>query len=111
MFDANGHVAAVLMRADLPKFAANNRNQGTAEEHKATVQGMLAWFGTYTLNGTDLMLHIEGSSFPNWNGSDQKRTNLTISGDELKWMQPAPSVGGAPFVVVWKRAKQSRRSA
>jgi Lipocalin-like domain len=105
MFDANGRVSAVLMRSDLPKYASNSRTQGTAEENKATVQGMIAWFGTYSINGTDLVLQIEGSSFPNWNGSNQKRTNLSVSGDELKWTQPTPSQGGPPVVVVWKRAK------
>jgi hypothetical protein len=105
MFDANGHVGAFLMRSDLPKYASSNRNQGTAEENKATVQGMIAWFGTYSVNGTDLMLHIEGSSFPNWSGTDQKRTNLSITGDELRWTQPTPSAGGAPVPTVWKRAK------
>ncbi len=105
MFDANGHVSAQLMRPDLPKYAANNRTQGTAEEYKATVQGMISYFGTYSVNGTDLMLHIEGSSYPNWTGIDQKRTGLTVTGDELKWTQPTPSAGGPPGVIVWKRAK------
>ena len=105
MFDANGRVSAVLMRSDLPKYASNNRNQGTAEENKATVQGMIVWFGTYSVSGTDLILHIEGSSFPNWNGSNQKRTNLSVTGDELRWTQPTPSMGGPPVQVVWKRAK------
>jgi Lipocalin-like domain len=105
MFDANGRVSAVLMRSDLPKYASNNRNQGTAEENKATVQGTIAWFGTYSVSGTDLILQIEGSSFPNWNGSNQKRTNLSVSGDELRWTQPTPSMGGPPVTVLWKRAK------
>jgi Lipocalin-like domain len=105
MFDANGHVSAHLMRSDLPKYASKNRGQGTPEEYKATVQGMISYFGTYSLNGTDLLFHIEGSSFPNWNGTDQKRTNITITGDELKWTQPTPSAGGSPVAVVWKRAK------
>jgi hypothetical protein len=38
-----------LNRADLPKFAANNRNVGTPEENKAIVQGSFAYFGTYTV--------------------------------------------------------------
>jgi hypothetical protein len=105
MFDANGHVSAQLMKSDLPKYAANNRTQGTAEEYKATVQGFISYFGTYSVNGTDLIFHIEGSSYPNWTGTDQKRSSLTLSGDELKWTNPAPSAGGAPAVVVWKRAK------
>lgn len=46
MLDANGHISATLMKSDLPRYAANNRGQGTAEENKATVQGMITWFGT-----------------------------------------------------------------
>ena len=105
MFDADGHFSSHLMKADLPKYASNSRTQGTPEENKATVQGYLGYFGTYALNGTDLVFHIEGSSFPNWNGTEQKRTNVTITGDELKYSQATPSAGGAPIVVVWKRAK------
>ncbi len=105
MFDANGRFVQVLLRPDLPKYAANNRTQGTAEENKATVQGTLAFFGTYKVEGTTLTRHIEGSSFPNWTETDQKLSELTLTGDELKWTNPAPSGGGGTVVVVWKRAK------
>jgi len=103
--EANGRFSAILMRADLPKYASNNRVQGTAAEHKSTVEGSLAYFGTYSVNGTDLNLHIEGSTFPNWTGADQKRTNISLVGDEFKYVQPLPSGGGSPTPVVWKRAK------
>jgi hypothetical protein len=105
IFSADGHFASVLVRTDIAKYASNSRTQATPAESKATVDGTLAFFGTYTVSGTDLSLHLDGSTFPNWNGADQKRTNLTITGDELKYTQPTPSVGGAPAVVVWRRSK------
>lgn len=105
MFDASGHFASILVRADLPKYASNSRTQATPAESKATVDGTLAFFGTYSVSGTDLNLHIEGSTFPNWNEVDQKRTNLAVTGDELKYTQPTPSGGGGPAVVIWKRNK------
>jgi len=46
-FDANGRFVTVTTRPDVPKFASNNRMQGTAEENKAMVQGGIAYFGTY----------------------------------------------------------------
>ena len=66
---------------------------------------MISYFGTYSVSGTDLLFHIDGSSFPNWIGIDQKRSNITLTGDGLKWTQPTPSAGGTPVAVIWKRAK------
>jgi hypothetical protein len=106
MFDSNGRFSAILMRNDLPKYTSNSRTQGTPAEYKGTVDGSIAYFGTYSVNGTDLDLHVEGSTFANWTGTVQKRTNVSVVGDELKYNVPAPSDGrptAAP--TVWKRAK------
>ena len=72
------------MKSDLPKYASNNRTQGTPAEYKDTAEGNISYFGTYTVSGTDLILHVEGSTFPNWIGTDQKRVNLSLTGDDLK---------------------------
>ena len=45
MFDAGGHYALQIMRADRPKFAANDKNKGTAEEYRGVVQGSNCHFG------------------------------------------------------------------
>src|SRR5258707_1016563 len=63
IFEANGRFSAILMRAELPKYASNNRTQGTPAENKTTVEGSLAYFGTYSVTGTDLNFHIEGSTY------------------------------------------------
>jgi len=105
MLDANGRFSLILMKPDLPKYTSNNRTQGTPQEYKATVDGSLAYFGTYVLNGTDMTLRIEGSTFPNWIGTEQKRNNVAVVGDELKYTNPAPSGGGGVAPLVWKRAK------
>jgi hypothetical protein len=104
-FDNNGRYSLMLMRADLPKYASNNRSQGAAEEYKAIGAGSISYFGTYSVSGSDLILRIESSSFPNWTGTEQKRTNLTLTGDELKYTNTAPSVGGPAAVLVWRRSK------
>jgi hypothetical protein len=98
IFTNNGHFAIVNVRPDLPKFASNNRNEGTAEENKAIVQGSIALFGTYSVEDKVLTLKVEGSTWPSWTGTDQKR-NFTLSADELKWSLPA-SVGGTAEVVL-----------
>ena len=105
IFDANGRYSLQLMRSDQPKYASNNRTQGTPAEYKSTVEGNLSYFGTYAVSGTDLILHVEGSTFPNWIGTDQKRVNLSLTGDDLKYTNTAPSGGGAVLPLVWKRVK------
>src|SRR5262245_54730466 len=105
IFEPNGRYSLMLMRADLPKYASNNRAQGSSEEYKAIGAGSISYYGTYSVNGSDLTLHVEHSSFPNWSGTEQKRTNLTLTGDELKYTNNAPSVGGPPAVLVWRRVK------
>lgn len=83
-FGSDGRFSLQWMRSDLPKFAAGDRMKGTAEENQAIVQGSLSYFGTYTVDdsSTTLVLHVEGSTFPNWNGKDQKRS-FTLVGDKL----------------------------
>ncbi len=106
VFDRSGTFVQVLARADMPKFASNNRNTGTADENKAAVQGSLAIYGRYTVSPKDgtVTLHIDRSSYPNWNGGDQKRIVTSLSASELKWDVPAPSIGGSSSAV-WKRSK------
>ena len=105
-FQPNGRFSLQLILSDLPKFASNNRAKGTPDENKAVVQGSISYFGTYSVNETDgtVTLHIERCSFPNWNGTDLKRIITSLTGEELKYTNPAASVGGAAELA-WKRVK------
>jgi hypothetical protein len=106
VLDRGGHFVQVLARADLPKFASNNRNTGSADENKAVVQGSLAIYGTYTMSPKDgtITLHVDRSSYPNWNAGDQRRTVTSLTATDLKWDIPAPSIGGSSSAA-WKRSK------
>ena len=84
VFTDDGRFIYLLSRADLPKFASNNRTTGTPEENTAVVQGSVSTFGTYSLADKTLTIKVEHSTFPNWIGTDQKRT-VTTTGDEMKW--------------------------
>jgi hypothetical protein len=90
----------ILDRADIAKFASANRMEGTAEENKAVVQGMIAHFGTYTVNEVDktITFHVTTSSIPNWNGVEQKRP-FAVSAEELRWTTPASSGGAAEVIL------------
>jgi lipocalin-like protein len=99
-FDANGHYVLLTARTDIPRFASNNRNDGTPEENRAVVQGSIAHFGTYNVNESDktITFHVQTSTFPNWNGAEQKRP-FTVTASELKWITAASSGGTAEVVL------------
>lgn len=101
-FTSDGRFIYLFSNADLPKFASNNRATGTAEENKAVVQSSIATFGTYSVADKDLTMKVEHSTFPNWMGTDQKRT-IAITGNDLKWTNPAGSAGGV-VELIFKRA-------
>ena len=103
---ANGHYSIQLMRPDLPKIASNNRVKTTPQEDAAIAQGLLSHFGRWKLVNPktgEIAFHIEGSSFPNWIGTDQKRF-MMVKDDSLTINNPTSPTGGTA-VVAWKRAK------
>lgn len=105
MLDSDGHFSIVVVRPGVPKFASNNRVTGTAEENTAATRGSLGYFGTYTVSEADRMItmHIQGSTFPNWNGTEQKRV-FTLAADQLTLTNPTGSAGGTTQIV-WRRSK------
>jgi Lipocalin-like domain len=105
IFTGDGRFSIINASADIPKFASNNRAQGTPEENKAVVAGSLAFFGTYSVDtpAKVLTLKVEGSTYPNWMATDQKRPIVSFAEDELKWTLAA-SMGGTGEVTL-KRLK------
>ena len=104
MFDSSGHFSTHIIRAYRPKFA--NRDNPTPRERKAVVEGTITAFGTYTVNEADhsIFMQIIGSSFPTWDNTYQKRF-ITITGDEMKYINPTPATGGGTAMVILKRAE------
>jgi Lipocalin-like domain len=85
----------MISRPDIPKFAVNNVNQGTAEENKAVVNGITAHFGTWSVDGATktITTNVKASSFPNLNGGRQKRVISSLAPDELKYTNPLSTTG------------------
>jgi Lipocalin-like domain len=104
IFGPDGRYALIFLRRDLPKVASNNRASQTAEESKANAQGTIGHFGTYRVDAADksLILRIEGSTFANWIGAEQRRP-FSLSGDELTYTSPGST--GTPAKVVMRRVK------
>ena len=106
IFTDNARFCWIVFRSDRPKFASNNRLQCTPEENKAVLQGSLAYFGTYSINEADrsITTHVEGSTYPNSEGEDQKRIITTLTDNELRYENPVTTRGDR-VEAVWKRMK------
>jgi hypothetical protein len=104
VLDASGHFMLTIIGPDLPRFASNNRADGTAEENKAVMSRSIAMIGTYVVNAADktLVFNVDSSTVPNWNGTQQKRLLATTSKDELRYVTPTASSGGVG-TVTWRR--------
>jgi len=104
--DADGHFMLTIIGPDLPKFASNNRAGGTPDENGAVVSKSIAMIGTYSVNSVDktLIFKVDSATFPNWNGTEQKRLLSSGNRDELKYITPTASSGGVG-TVTWKRAR------
>jgi hypothetical protein len=96
VFDRSGYYISYLSKPDLPKFAGKNRQKGTDAEYRAIMQGMIAGFGTYTVEGDTVSIKWVASSYPNRAGTTEKRT-YKIAGDELTAVNPTASSGGTSY--------------
>ena len=105
ILDVSGRYASVIAARARPKFSTPNRSEAKAEEFKAAALGLVANFGTWSVNEADKTLtsHYEGALFPNIEGTEAKST-VSLSGDELKLIQPSPVLGGRSESV-YRRAK------
>src|SRR5262249_13582017 len=66
ILDASGRYAQVIAARGRPKFSTSptsNRSEARAEEYKAAAMGVVANFGTWSINEADKTLtqHIEGA--------------------------------------------------
>jgi hypothetical protein len=106
ILDADDHFMLTIIGSDLPKFASNNRADGTSEENKAVMSKSIAMMGTYSINTEKktLTFKVDSATFPNWNGTEQKRLLVSSNKDELKYITPTASSGGVG-TVIWQRAK------
>jgi hypothetical protein len=106
IFDASGRYSILTSRAELPNFKVDNVNQGTPEENKAVMTGMIANVGTWSVDEATktITTNVEAGTFPNLNGHTQTRVISALTADELRYVNGA-SVSGTVDEATWRRAK------
>ncbi|GAB3784589.1 lipocalin-like domain-containing protein [Dyella agri] len=103
LIDRMGHYALQIFRGDRPRFANPDKAKASAQEYRAAVMGASTHFGMITVEPDrhQMVFHIEGASFPNWEGQQQSRS-FELHGDTLSYRVPPRPDGNVP-VSVWRR--------
>ena len=104
-YSLNGRMYLILVMEDRPK----PRDLVPTDEEKVKLQGsMVAYAGTYTVDGEKVVHHVDISWNESWTGTDQVRF-YKVDGDTLT-ITTAP--GRSPFtgeerraVLVWKKVQ------
>ena len=103
VFDRSGYVVQYISKADVPKFAADNRLKGTDQEYRTVMQSIIAGFGTYTVDGDTVTIKWVASSYPNRAGTTERRT-YKIVGEQMTSVNTTAASGGTSYTT-FERAK------
>lgn len=101
--DAKGRYSLQIFKSERPRFVSNSKPDASVDELKSAVMGSSTHYGTMAVDERTavLVFSIEGSSFPNWEGTTQRR-KYSLEGAELQYQVPARADGSIP-VSVWRR--------
>jgi hypothetical protein len=106
VFDAKGNYAIQILKAQRAKIISGDKNKCTPEENASIVQGTNSHFGKYIFDEINktITFKIESASFPNWEGTEQKRT-YTYDGNKIKYVVTNTTQGGQSVIaeVVWRK--------
>lgn len=101
--DAKGRYSLQIFKSERLHFASDSKADGSVDELRSAVMGSSTHYGTMTIDERAGMLvfSIEGSSFPNWEGTTQRR-QYKLDGAELRYKVPPRADGSIP-VSMWHR--------
>jgi hypothetical protein len=105
MIDTRGRYSLQIFKSERPRFASGDRATGTPAEYAAAVLGSSTHFGTLAVDAAAhaLVFRVEAASFPNQDGTVQRRA-YELAGDELSY-RVAPRPNGDVPISVWRRVR------
>ncbi|RNF86226.1 lipocalin-like domain-containing protein [Montanilutibacter psychrotolerans] len=103
--DVQGRYSLQIFKSERPHFASDSKADGSVDEFRSAVMGSSTHYGTMKIDERAgvLVFSIEGASFPNWEGTTQRR-QYQLDGAELRYKVPPRADGSIP-VSVWHRLK------
>ena len=103
MVDANGQYSLQIFRSDRQRFGSDSKAEGSADDFRSAVMGSSTHYGVVAIDeqANELVFTIDGATFPNWEGTTQRR-RCTLEGAELRYYVPPRADGSVP-ISVWQR--------
>lgn len=106
IFDDKGNYAIQILKRIRENIATGDKNKCTPEENASIVQGSNSHFGKYEIDKKNkiIVFKIESASFPNWEGTTQKRSYVCTQ-NEIKYVVTNTTQGGQSVIaeVVWRK--------
>jgi len=101
--DAQGRYSLQIFKSERLRFASGEKAQGSADEYASASLGCSTHYGIVIADAEQhiLTFKIEDASFPNWEGTSQKR-EYTLKDGVLTYRVPPRADGTIP-ISVWKR--------
>lgn len=104
IIDAQGRYSLQIFDGDRPRVASGEKRTATAEENAGAVLGSSTHYGTVAIDAAAhvLVFKIEGASFANWEGTEQRR-KYALTADTLSYQVPTPRPDGSIPISEWRR--------
>jgi hypothetical protein len=106
MLDPGGHYTYIVVDMTRKKWNSNNRTQTSVEEYAAAAKGLVAQFGSWSVDEASKTLtrKVEGALNPGLPNVEQKWSVVT-SGDEIRLTDVSSQVTGGRTEQVYRRSK------
>lgn len=78
----DGDMVCMITRSDRRNFETGGQWDASDAEKAAAYGSMLAYAGTYRIEGDTVIHEVAASLFPNWKGGEQRR-HVRLEGDTL----------------------------
>jgi hypothetical protein len=106
IIDAEGRYSLQIFDGDRPRVASGEKATSTPEEFAAAALGSSTHYGTVAVDQVAhvLVFRIEGASFRNWEGTEQRR-KYVLTADSLSYQVPTPRPDGSIPISEWRRER------
>lgn len=106
IIDAEGRYSLQIFDGDRPRVGSGDKRTATPVENAGAVLGSSTHYGTVAIDAAAkvLVFRIEGASFANWEGTEQRR-KFALTNDSLSYQVPTPRPDGAIPISEWRRER------